>query len=208
MKMCVTNEQLQQKIEADGECVVEAGSPRVSTLREAVEGIDDDYMTSENHHPGYVLIPTAKFEAIRAALSARPVQEPVAWLRVARMTPSTGEEYNSLWLTKEEDERGFPVYRDPPCDPAPSQEPVCTVSVVGAGGHRWLTPHPLNALDAMPVGTPLYAAPQPAHGTSATDSAPAPNAPVDQNCGCDGAWDPDGCEKCTPTAPTPKEESK
>lgn len=108
----------------------------------------------------------------RAALAARPVQEPVAWLRVARMTPITGEEYNSLWLTNEEDERGFPVYRDPPCDPAPSQEPVCTVSVIGAGGHRWLTPHPLNALDALPIGTPLYAAPQPTHGTSATERAP------------------------------------
>jgi hypothetical protein len=38
-------------------------------LRSAVEGIADDYMTSDNHHPGYVLIPTAKFEAIRSALS-------------------------------------------------------------------------------------------------------------------------------------------
>lgn len=36
-------------------------------LREAVEGIDDDYMTSEKHHPGYVLIPTAKFEQIVSA---------------------------------------------------------------------------------------------------------------------------------------------
>lgn len=54
----------------------------------------------------------------------------------------------------------------------PVQEPVCTVSVIGAGGHRWLTPHPLHALDALPVGTPLYAAPQPAHGTSATERAP------------------------------------
>lgn len=56
-----------------------------------------------------------------AALSTRPAQEPVAWLRVARMTPITGEEYNSLWLTNEEDERGFPVYRDAPCDPAAPQ---------------------------------------------------------------------------------------
>jgi hypothetical protein len=46
-----------------------------SSLRAAVEGIDDDFMTSENHHPGYVLIPTAKFEAIRAALSATALEE-------------------------------------------------------------------------------------------------------------------------------------
>jgi hypothetical protein len=41
-----------------------------SHLRAACEGIADDYMTSEHHHPGYVLIPTAKFEAIHAALAA------------------------------------------------------------------------------------------------------------------------------------------
>lgn len=39
-------------------------------LINAVQGIDADYMTSENHHPGYVLIPTAKFEEIRSALVA------------------------------------------------------------------------------------------------------------------------------------------
>lgn len=38
-------------------------------LRTACEGIADDYMTSEHHHPGYVLIPTAKFEEIRAAIA-------------------------------------------------------------------------------------------------------------------------------------------
>lgn len=36
---------------------------------EAAEGIADDYMTSEQHHPGYVLIPTERFEAIRAAVA-------------------------------------------------------------------------------------------------------------------------------------------
>jgi hypothetical protein len=46
-------------------------------IREAVEGIADDYMTSETHHPGYVLIPTAKFETILAALSAQPVKDAV-----------------------------------------------------------------------------------------------------------------------------------
>jgi len=45
-----------------------AMAEREKRKREAVMGIDDDYMTSEKHHPGYVLIPTAKFEAIRSAL--------------------------------------------------------------------------------------------------------------------------------------------
>lgn len=40
-----------------------------------------------------------------------------------------------------------------------AEEPVATVAVIGAGGHRWLVPHPLNALDALPVGTPLYTTP-------------------------------------------------
>lgn len=44
--------------------------PDIAALVEAATGIDDDYMTSDAHHPGYVLIPTAKFEAIRAAISA------------------------------------------------------------------------------------------------------------------------------------------
>jgi hypothetical protein len=39
-------------------------------LVKAVQGIADDYMTSEKHHPGYVLIPTSKFEAICAAIAA------------------------------------------------------------------------------------------------------------------------------------------
>lgn len=39
-------------------------------LRDACDGIDADYMTSEKHHPGYVLIPTVKFQAIIAARQA------------------------------------------------------------------------------------------------------------------------------------------
>ncbi|MDR6144980.1 hypothetical protein QE363_000773 [Sphingomonas sp. SORGH_AS870] len=38
-----------------------------SVLAQAVRGISDDFMTSEAHHPGYVLIPTAKFEQLQAA---------------------------------------------------------------------------------------------------------------------------------------------
>jgi len=40
---------------------------RGERVLEAAGGIADDFMTSEHHHPGYVLIPTAKFEAIRTA---------------------------------------------------------------------------------------------------------------------------------------------
>lgn len=36
-------------------------------LVEVLLGVDADYMTSEKHHPGYVLIPTEKFEQLRAA---------------------------------------------------------------------------------------------------------------------------------------------
>ena len=39
-------------------------------LVEALRDFGTDYMTSEAHHPGYVLIPTEQFDRIRAALSA------------------------------------------------------------------------------------------------------------------------------------------
>jgi hypothetical protein len=41
------------------------------SLYVACDGIADDYMTSEKHHPGYVLIPAARFEAITAILNGR-----------------------------------------------------------------------------------------------------------------------------------------
>lgn len=47
-------------------------------LRLACEGIADDYMTSEAHHPNHVLIPTAKFNAIVDALAASPAVRPSA----------------------------------------------------------------------------------------------------------------------------------
>lgn len=46
-----------------------AQSEALKAAREAIVGIDDDYMTSSQHHPGYVLIPTAKFEHIRQAVA-------------------------------------------------------------------------------------------------------------------------------------------
>lgn len=51
-----------------------APSPVTGALVAALEGFDDDYMTSETHHPGYVLIPTATFERIRAALAAQKAE--------------------------------------------------------------------------------------------------------------------------------------
>lgn len=36
---------------------------------EACQSMLDDHMTSETHHPGYVLVPTAAFEKVRRAVS-------------------------------------------------------------------------------------------------------------------------------------------
>lgn len=46
-----------------------------SGLCDVIRGISDDYMTSEAHHPGYVLIPTAKFEKLRLAEEALPCDD-------------------------------------------------------------------------------------------------------------------------------------
>lgn len=40
--------------------------------------------------------------------------EPVAWLKLVKMTPISGDEYQALWLTDETDEKGFPVFAHPP----------------------------------------------------------------------------------------------
>jgi hypothetical protein len=37
---------------------------------DSVRGISDDFMTSDEHHPGFVLIPTARFEQLCAAEKA------------------------------------------------------------------------------------------------------------------------------------------
>lgn len=45
-----------------------AGAPLAGGgAAEALRGISDDFMTSERHHPGYVLIPAAKFEKLCVA---------------------------------------------------------------------------------------------------------------------------------------------
>lgn len=38
-----------------------------ATMAKAVRGISDDFMTSDTHHPGYVLIPATKFSELQAA---------------------------------------------------------------------------------------------------------------------------------------------
>lgn len=41
----------------------------VAALVEAAKAMGDDYMTSEHHHPRYVLVPTVAFEQMRQALA-------------------------------------------------------------------------------------------------------------------------------------------
>lgn len=38
-------------------------------LEQAAKEMRSDYMTSEGHHPGYVLVPTAAFRKLQAALA-------------------------------------------------------------------------------------------------------------------------------------------
>lgn len=40
--------------------------------------------------------------------------EPVAWLKLVKMTPIAGDEYQALWLTDEADAKAFPVFAHPP----------------------------------------------------------------------------------------------
>jgi hypothetical protein len=72
-------------------------------IREAVEGIADDYMTSETHHPGYVLIPTAKFETITAALSAQPVKDAVPVCRQCGKPSPNGDPCDGCKLSNLQD---------------------------------------------------------------------------------------------------------
>jgi len=41
----------------------------VAALVEAAKAMAEDHMTSEHHHPGYVLVPTVAFEQLRQALA-------------------------------------------------------------------------------------------------------------------------------------------
>lgn len=47
----------------------------IARLREALDGFGSDCMTSERHHPGYVLIPKTQFDRIMAARSALSPKE-------------------------------------------------------------------------------------------------------------------------------------
>jgi hypothetical protein len=50
-----------------------AASRRIAELEDAISGIADDYMTSQAHHPGHVLIPTTKFVQL-ATLARQKVE--------------------------------------------------------------------------------------------------------------------------------------
>jgi len=41
----------------------------VAALVKAAKAMAEDHMTSEHHHPGYVLVPTVAFEQMRQALA-------------------------------------------------------------------------------------------------------------------------------------------
>lgn len=53
-------------------------------LVEAIIGVGDDYMTSEAHHPDYVLIPVAKFDQLVAAEEALKRGTALAKLRAEK----------------------------------------------------------------------------------------------------------------------------
>lgn len=53
-------------------------------LVEAIIGVGDDYMTSEAHHPDYVLIPVAKFDQLVAAEEALKRGTTLAKLRAEK----------------------------------------------------------------------------------------------------------------------------
>jgi len=61
-------------------------------LHEALAGIADDYMTSEAHHPGHVLIPVAKFEALCAAASTFQPRGPQNDGESSRDEPNSNQE--------------------------------------------------------------------------------------------------------------------
>ena len=55
-----------------------APNNNVRAALQAIIGITDDYMTSESHHPGYVLIPVERFERLRCAEAAPASSEPAS----------------------------------------------------------------------------------------------------------------------------------
>lgn len=59
---------IETKGKADNWDAQSGDASRDAGLREALDGFGDDYITSETHHPNWVLIPTKTFDRIRAAL--------------------------------------------------------------------------------------------------------------------------------------------
>lgn len=54
------------------DAVLSAIAERNLSLSCALAGFGSDYMTSERHHPGYVLIPTEQFDRILALRTKEP----------------------------------------------------------------------------------------------------------------------------------------
>ncbi|HJO65266.1 MAG TPA: hypothetical protein QF469_07990 [Sphingomonas sanguinis] len=72
-------------------------------VESAVQGISDDFMTSETHHPGYVLIPLAKFEQLQGAEQSLATTKTPASVRDAIIAAITKADANfgySYRLTK------------------------------------------------------------------------------------------------------------
>lgn len=44
-------------------------------LRDAIAGISDDWMSSKNHHPGWILIPEERFLKLRSADTIMKLRE-------------------------------------------------------------------------------------------------------------------------------------
>lgn len=73
-------------------------APAAEPVAAALSGVGDDFMTSERHHPGYVLIPTAKFEQLvkaEQALGQQPA--PISREEIARLVdPLAFKDWQSL----------------------------------------------------------------------------------------------------------------
>lgn len=87
-------------------------------IRDALTGISDDYMTSDTHHPGHVVIPVGRFDLLlnaEEALAARPSVGDAASEPVSDQTAGAGEWRPALG------DRGFSEAELLPAPPPPDQ---------------------------------------------------------------------------------------
>lgn len=82
---------------------------RAEAALAALTGIRDDYMTSEQHHPGYVLIPAERFDALCKAADGsvvglwRPIFTADKTREVLLWCAETGEQFVAFWGTDPKD---------------------------------------------------------------------------------------------------------